>query len=807
MTPKDLWDFLKEEYASSSIHARIRIRRALTDALANPKPAMRDHIADISNIYAQLAETGDPVKEEYRCAELLGSLPDAFQNWVAAQSDATKWGILRLNILEEERRLKAIEDRTARNRTETALAVGANLPAGSGSSPGYANNRGGYGYGRGGGYGYGRGGGRGRGRGGFGYGPFPGKCNICRKQGHKALECPHYDAYRKFQETLPAGDEAPERVATIREAGHASQAQNDGNVEDFEFEICSAVGAAPTKSHTFILDTASSRHIVTDRSKLCDYRPAAPGTRIECANGSKMAIEGFGTMAVVTSEGATMKPEEVAHCPSAIGNLVGGKRLTKAGCEITFTDSTARVTKSQTGKVVMIGEVQGGNWTVELLPLREVVALVKAEAKVDPVAVKIHNAWGHLKIDTLRAAATAGLIPGLSKQLGDIGFCNACAQGKMSHTPHARVLAEDQAQRPLELIHADIFGPTRMKDALALGGHRFGLVVVDDHTRYVWVIPLRFKSDAIKALKSFHLSMSTQYPKLPISRVRSDNALEFKASELQRFWEEKGVKHELAPRYSPQSNGVAERNVRTISEMTRTMLISANLPVFFWPAAAAYAAHVKNRVTAASLKDGKTPYEKLNKKKPPPQFFKPFGCTAWAMKPSTERQGKFDAKSRACVCLGPAFKGASKLWDPVASKELIDHSVVFDEHNSACTLLHDQQAGTVPEFALLDDERDPEPQQPPANRPQNEAPPALQHAMQSALQSGAVPPDVLAPVRAIADGAQVSRDALAAVARRLMAQSRDLQAMPSTMDHTRTGERRAGAEQQARSTEETRAEE
>ncbi|CAD6960353.1 unnamed protein product [Tilletia controversa] len=429
MTPKDLWDFLKEEYASSSIHARIRIRRALTDALANPKPAMRDHIADISNIYAQLAETGDPVKEEYRCAELLGSLPDAFQNWVAAQSDATKWGILRLNILEEERRLKAIEDRTARNRTETALAVGANLPAGSGSSPGYANNRGGYGYGRGGGYGYGRGGGRGRGRGGFGYGPFPGKCNICRKQGHKALECPHYDAYRKFQETLPAGDEAPERVATIREAGHASQAQNDGNVEDFEFEICSAVGAAPTKSHTFILDTASSRHIVTDRSKLCDYRPAAPGTRID-------------------------------------------------------------------------------------------------------------------------------------------------------------------------------------------------------------------------------------------------------------------------------------------------------------------------------LKDGKTPYEKLNKKKPPPQFFKP-----------------------------------------------------------ACTLLHDQQAGTVPEFALLDDERDPEPQQPPANRPQNEAPPALQHAMQSALQSGAVPPDVLAPVRAIADGAQVSRDALAAVARRLMAQSRDLQAMPSTMDHTRTGERRAGAEQQARSTEETRAEE
>ncbi|KAE8219765.1 hypothetical protein CF319_g6604 [Tilletia indica] len=804
MTPKELHAFLKEEYASASIHAQIRIRRQLTDALANPRAPMRDHIASIGELYLQLAESGDVVKEAYRCAELLGSLPDAFQGWVAAQSEVTKWGVLRLKILEEERRLQAIEDRASRNRAETALVVGG---GGGGSRLGDGGGRGGGMHGfRGRGHNYGRG----RGRGGFGFGGFPGNCHICRKRGHKAAECPHHNSFVQFQNTL-GDEETHERVAVARDTGSVAVSDaydgREDRVGDFEFELCAAVGAAPTAAHTFILDTGSSRHIVTNKSKLLNYKFAEPGAGIECANGSKLAVEGYGTMEVVTEQGATMKLEEVAHCPSAIGNLIGGKRLTKAGCEITFTDSGARVTSTKTGKVVMNATVRSGNWTVELQPYREVVALIKAEAKIDPIAVKVHNAWAHVNMDTLRAADAAGLIPGLTKALGPIGFCKACAQGKMAHTPHDRVKSEDRAKRALALIHSDIFGPTRMKDALALGGYRFGLIIVDDYTHHVWIIPLRFKSDAIKALKHFHLSMSTQFPDLPISRVRTDGALEFKASELHDFWLEKGVKHEVAPRYSPQSNGVAERNVRTISEMTRTMLIAAELPTFFWPAAAGYAAHVKNRVTAAGLQGGKTPFEMLHGKKPPPQAFKPFGCTAWAMKPSTEREGKFDSKSRPCVYLGPAFKGASKLWDPVQNKELIDHSVVFDEDNSASELLRVHQhheESSIPGFSFLDaEDPPPQPEQPiPEAAPQQQQQrpgaqgPALQQAMSDALRSGAVPSDVLPTVRTLAEGGRVSREALADAARKLALHSQQRRAARAETSGVETSGRREELEAQ-----------
>ena len=43
------------------------------------------------------------------------------------------------------------------------------------------------------------------------------------------------------------------------------------------------------------------------------------------------------------------------------------------------------------------------------------------------------------------------------------------------------------------LLHLDLMGPTRIE---SLGGKRYIVVVVDNFTRYIWVILLRSKSDA-----------------------------------------------------------------------------------------------------------------------------------------------------------------------------------------------------------------------------------------------------------------------------------------------------------------------
>ena len=54
-------------------------------------------------------------------------------------------------------------------------------------------------------------------------------------------------------------------------------------------------------------------------------------------------------------------------------------------------------------------------------------------------------------------------------------------------------VASVKTSRPLELLHIDLIGPTRVH---SLGGKKCILVVVDDFTKYTWVILLKNKAKA-----------------------------------------------------------------------------------------------------------------------------------------------------------------------------------------------------------------------------------------------------------------------------------------------------------------------
>ena len=61
-------------------------------------------------------------------------------------------------------------------------------------------------------------------------------------------------------------------------------------------------------------------------------------------------------------------------------------------------------------------------------------------------------------------------------------------------------------RRPLELLHMDLFGPNAYK---SLGGNSFGLVIVDDFSRFTWVFFLDDKSQVQKIFKNFARKVMT----------------------------------------------------------------------------------------------------------------------------------------------------------------------------------------------------------------------------------------------------------------------------------------------------------
>ena len=80
-----------------------------------------------------------------------------------------------------------------------------------------------------------------------------------------------------------------------------------------------------------------------------------------------------------------------------------------------------------------------------------------------------------------------------------------------------------------------------------------------------------------------------------IKRLRSDRGGEYFSNEFDAFCAEHGIIHESTPPYSPQSNGVAERKNRTLTDLVNAMLDTLGLSKA-WGEAILIACHVLDRV-------------------------------------------------------------------------------------------------------------------------------------------------------------------------------------------------------------------
>ena len=85
----------------------------------------------------------------------------------------------------------------------------------------------------------------------------------------------------------------------------------------------------------------------------------------------------------------------------------------------------------------------------------------------------------------------------------------------------------------------------------SLGGKKYGLVTVDDYSRYTWVFFLRSKDETQETFITFAKQVQRQY-KQDILMIGSDNGSEFKNYTVQEFVENEGIVHQFSASYIPQ---------------------------------------------------------------------------------------------------------------------------------------------------------------------------------------------------------------------------------------------------------------
>jgi transposase InsO family protein len=104
--------------------------------------------------------------------------------------------------------------------------------------------------------------------------------------------------------------------------------------------------------------------------------------------------------------------------------------------------------------------------------------------------------------------------------------------------------------------------------------------------------------------------------------------------------------HRSAP-YTPQSNGIAERQNRSIFKVARRTLTASGLSPNYWVESVKNAVYIRIRLPDAG---GVSPFEKLFGRVPSISKLRPFGCLSFMLLDESKRK-KLDIKSQKCILL------------------------------------------------------------------------------------------------------------------------------------------------------------
>jgi hypothetical protein len=228
------------------------------------------------------------------------------------------------------------------------------------------------------------------------------------------------------------------------------------------------------------------------------------------------------------------------------------------------------------------------------------------------------------------------------------------------------------------MLHMDLFDPIAY---ISIGGSKYCLVIVDYFSRFTWVFFLQEKSQTQETLKGFLRRAQNEFG-LRIKKIRSDNRMEFKNSQIEGFLEEEGIKHEFSSPYTPQQNGVVERKNRTLLDMARTMLDEYKTPNRFWAEAINTACYSINWLYLHRILK-KTSYELLTSKKPNVLYFRVFGSKCFILI-KRGRKSKFAPKAVEGFLLGyDSNTRAYRVFNKSTGLVEVSCDIVFDETNGS----------------------------------------------------------------------------------------------------------------------------
>jgi len=307
------------------------------------------------------------------------------------------------------------------------------------------------------------------------------RCDYCIAKGWKGLNHTEKECYTKKREKAKAKKaKAKEEEEGSEDEGVTIKMIRIGKTECGHDDL-------------YEYDTAATHHTTNEFDRLTDTQHHLE-IPVRGHDGSESICTVMGTL-VFKHNGRIIRHEQCLYDPS-YSNIISGLRMPD--------DFTLKGTKTsaelKTGRKVLYKMKRDDNGLWIKLDNHwsdwKAAGIKRTNSQGEDavkLARELHERYGHISYNTLRT------LPEYPKAVGKEKIrCKACEQGKATKPAAPKQPQETRSSRLMERIHADLIGP--IKPSTPAKEYKYLLTIVEDHSRYIIVIPLREKRGVGAAL-------------------------------------------------------------------------------------------------------------------------------------------------------------------------------------------------------------------------------------------------------------------------------------------------------------------
>ncbi|KAJ4740894.1 Transposon Ty1-H Gag-Pol polyprotein [Rhynchospora pubera] len=672
---KEAWDAIKEMSVGEERVRKARaqaLKRQFDGIVMEDTTTVHEFSQRLTSMAGEIRSLGGELKDSVIIERLFGAVPDKFLPIIGT---IEQWGDLTsMSVTEAVGRLRVFEEslkgrRQHKEEEEHVLLTRAQWEALSKEKKGAESSGGGHNQGQ-----------------VRGHEKKPQRkfdkskirCYNCSEYGHFASEC----RKPKKEKAYVAEKVEDEPVLLMLEACEQKNFKEENCIDECHLEKTAQyykeenmqlfLGVNESeKQNLWYLDSGATNHMTGCKENFTELDTSVAGT-VKFGDGSMVSIYGRGTVLLQGRMGEHKALTDVYYIPKLTSNIISLGQLEEQGCRIMLENGQLKVFDREEQLLIRVKRARNRLYILNL----DVTQPICLKTHLNNEDWLWHARYGHLNFQALRTLSQKELVAGLPLVNHAEQVCSGCLVGKQRRSPFPQE-AMFRAKEVLELVHGDLCGPIV---PMTPAGNKFFLLMVDDYSRYMWIVLLKSKDMAFQAFKEIKIAAELE-ANAKLKAFRTDRGGEFRSNEFTSYCKQVGIKRYLTAPYSPQQNGVVERRNQTVVGMARSMMRSMNMPAKFWGEAVTTAVYILNRAITKSVV-GMTPYEAWHKQKPSVHHMRTFGCIAH-VKQLNNQGGKFAARSTPMVFIGYEIGSkAYRMYDPVTGKLQISRDAVFEEEKA-----------------------------------------------------------------------------------------------------------------------------